>query len=195
MGGEHFSAPLLCSSLSQVPSSTERWESFVGGHWDPREGSGGTSPVQLCSLLGETRRALSLEELIECQRVMWRGREGPWTSSCLALWVSSFPRARLANQLTKPSECRWRFHWDVRVHTFSFFYSVILCTRSWFEASCVMNVSSTSLNVIPDFNKKAARSSRKCCRFIGSVKVCVLGQGFWFLMGWELLTSEQLLFS
>lgn len=64
-----------------------------------------------------------------------------------------------------------------------FFYSVILCIGPWFEASRGVYVSSTSLNIFSDINRKVAESSRKYRGFIGSVVVYALGQGFWLLMG------------
>lgn len=97
-----------------------------------------------------------------------------------SMWVSSFPHA-LGKPVTKSSECSWHSQPETCVHTF--FYSVILCTGPWFEASCGVYVSSTSLNIFPDSNRKVAESSRKYHGFIGSVVIYALGQGFWLLMG------------
>lgn len=67
-----------------------------------------------------------------------------------------------------------------------------VCTHFLIQSFCALDlglklhvvyVSSTSLSIFPDINRKVAESSRKYCGFIGSVVVCALGQGFWLLMG------------
>ena len=123
---------------------------------------------------------------------MWRDGEGPRASICPACGSPAFPM-HWENQLLNPVKAVG-IPSQRRVCT-HFFYSVILCTGPWFEASCGVYVSSTSLNIFPDINRKVAESSRKYRGFVGSVVVYALGQGFWLLMGWELLTSEQPLLS
>lgn len=108
-------------------------------------------------------------------RVVWRAGEGPQALVCPACGSPAFPM-HWENQLLNPVNAGGiLIQRHVCAHVLN---SVILCPGPWFEASCGVYVSSASLSIFPDVNRKVAESSRKCRGFIGGV--VHWGRGFGF---------------